>query len=190
MSLRRKDKVMQNGTETPGKAPPSLEVPQFIGGSPEKRVGPFHIPGCFCPDSSHGGVQPVWKLLRRDSLRVAPQLLSHVCMTLSAEALDILAYLKTDSGRFVSLPEISRRAGGRRRFEESPGWAKRLLPPLLEASLIEVNARGHYRFLAGSQPAALAKLTLPPAKFDAKIVGEDYFPTGEVHGIVDGNYFP
>ena len=64
------------------------------------------------------------------------------------------------------------------------------MPPLLDAGLIEVNGRGHYRFLAASQPPELAKLTLTPAKFDAKIVGEDYFPTGEVHGVVDGDYFP
>src|SRR5215469_1543146 len=90
------------------------------------------------------------------SVQVAFQLLSHICMTLSAEALDILAYLKTDSGRFFSLPEISRRAGGRRRFEETPGWAKRLVPQLQEAGLIEINPRGHYRLVAGTQPDAQA----------------------------------
>ena len=111
-------------------------------------------------------------------------------MTLSAEDLDILAYLKTDSGRFFSIPEISRRAGGRRRFEESPGWARRLLPQLLEAGLIEVNPRGHYRLLGTDQPAAQAKSTVMQPKLRAKIVNDDYFPTGEVNGIVGGDYFP
>src|SRR5215831_6571930 len=105
-------------------------------------------------------------------------------MTLSAEALDILAYLETDSGRFFSLSEISRQAGGRRRFEETPDWARRLLPQLLEAGQIEINPRGHYRLLAGTQPSAQAKSTPTPPKSD------DNFPTGVVHGIVGGDYFP
>ena len=116
-------------------------------------------------------------------------------MTLSAEALDILAYLETDSGRFFSLPEISRRAGGRRLFEETPGWARRLLPQLVEEGLVEINPRGHYRRLASTQPGtqtkAQAKSTpTPPAKRRAKIVHDDYFPSGEVQGIVGGDYFP
>lgn len=111
-------------------------------------------------------------------------------MTLSAEALDILAYLKTDSARFFSLPEISRRAGGRRQFEESPAWARRLLPQLLDAGLVEVNPRGHYRFLATAPPAAQAKSTVMPSKRRAKIVGDDYFPTVNVRGIVGEDYFP
>jgi hypothetical protein len=123
------------------------------------------------------------------SLRLALHLLSQNCMTLSAEALDILAYLKTDSGRFFSMAEISRRAGGRQRFEESPGWARRLLPQLLEANLVETNPRGHYRFFATAQPTAPAISTVAPPKRRA-IVGDDYFPSGKVHGIVAGDYFP
>jgi hypothetical protein len=111
-------------------------------------------------------------------------------MSLCAEALDILAYLKTDSGRFISMAEISRRAGGRRRFEESPSWAKRLLPPLLEAGLIEINARGHYRSLASGQTHGPAQSSPAPPKLRSKIVGDDYFPSGEVRGIVGGDYFP
>jgi hypothetical protein len=112
-------------------------------------------------------------------------------MTLSAEALDIVDYLKTASGRFVSLPEISRRAGGRQRFEASPGWAKRLLPCLLEAGLIEVNERGHCRSLSGAQSKGPAKpVAHAAAKGPTKIVGDNYFPTCELHGIVGGDYFP
>jgi hypothetical protein len=121
---------------------------------------------------------------------VALQLLSHICMTLSAEALEILAYLKTDSARFFSPAEISRRAGGRRRFEDTPGWARRLLPPLLEDGLIEVNARGHYRLLAASSPKLEAKSPPIRPKRLLRIVGDNYFPTSELHGIVGGDYFP
>ena len=116
--------------------------------------------------------------------------ISHL-MTLSAEALDILDYLNTASGRFVSLPEISRRAGGRQRFKASPGWAKMLLPSLLEAGLIEVNERGHCRSLSGAQSKEPAKPVAPAAaKRPSKIVGDNYFPTCELYGIVGGDYFP
>jgi len=112
-------------------------------------------------------------------------------MILRAEALEIIAYLKTDPGRFVSLPEISRRAGGRVRFEESPGWARNLMSPLLDAGLIEVNARGHYRVPARVEPHVSAKLATPaPHKSGAKIVGGDYFPTSKRPRIVEGDYFP
>jgi hypothetical protein len=116
-------------------------------------------------------------------------------MILSAEALEIINYLKTDPGRFVSLLEISRRAGGRRRFEQSRGWARNLMSPLIDAGLIEVNARGHYRATGSAQPhAALKASDAPtrrtPSKRQAKVVGEDYFPTNTGPQIVAGDYFP
>jgi hypothetical protein len=114
-------------------------------------------------------------------------------MILSADALDILAYLKTAPGKFVSMPEISRRAGGRRRFEESPGWARHLVSLLLEAGLVEVNARGHYRVPPSTQPQPHEPVKpTPPAsrKSRVKIVGDDYFPVTNRPIIVDGDYFP
>lgn len=114
-------------------------------------------------------------------------------MILSAEALDILGFLKTAPGKFVSMLEISRRAGGRRRFEESPGWAKNLMSPMMAEGLIEVNARGHYR-LKGivqtpSQPPT-APTSQTSRKPKAAIVGDDYFPTCDLPKIVAGDYFP
>jgi hypothetical protein len=111
-------------------------------------------------------------------------------MILNAEALEIIAYLKTDPGRFFSLLEISRRAGGRGRFHESPGWARNLMSPLLDAGLIEVNARGHYRVPASARPHAPAKPASPaPRKSPKKIVGDDYFPTSNRPRIIEGDYF-
>jgi hypothetical protein len=114
-------------------------------------------------------------------------------MVLSAEALEILTYLKTAHGKYVSILEISKRAGGRRRFEESPNWAKNLMSPMLDAGMIEVNARGHYRIppSANDQPKAPANPPSPaPRKPKAKIVGDDYFPTATTPRIVGGDYFP
>jgi hypothetical protein len=116
-------------------------------------------------------------------------------MILNAEMLDIIAYLKTAPNKFVSLQEISRRAGGRRRFEESPTWARNLMAPLLEAGLIEVNPRGHYRCL-GSTPSETkpqgqaTPASHAPRKPKARIVDGDYFPENQGPTIVGGDYFP
>ncbi len=115
-------------------------------------------------------------------------------MILNAEALDVLAYLKTIPGNFVSLAEISRRAGGRRRFDESPSWAKHLMLPLREAGLIEINARGHYRIVAEESSVAQEVIvrsasTAATWKTEAGIVGDDYFPKNEGPRIVAGDYF-
>ena len=116
-------------------------------------------------------------------------------MILNAEMLDIIAYLKTAPDKFVSLPEISRRAGGRKRFEETPDWAKNVMPPLLEAGLLEINSRGHYRHVGSAQPetkpaAPAAPVSSPRRKLKAAIVGDDYFPSSEGPSIIGGDYFP
>ena len=112
-------------------------------------------------------------------------------MTLSSEALDILAYLNAVSGKFVSMRELSLKAGGRRRYEESPGWARNLMQPLLEAGLIQVNERGQYRVPVSEEPQAPTK-TSPRPRRDcrAKIIGDDYFPSKVQPRIVGGDYFP
>ena len=119
-------------------------------------------------------------------------------MILSAEASEIVAYLKTANGKFVNLAEISRRAGGKRRFEEKPDWAKNHMSPLVDAGLLEVNARGHYRVppsrqaQAQPQPQPSAKPESPPPPRDkrGKVLGDDYFPSSEETRIVAGDYFP
>jgi hypothetical protein len=115
-------------------------------------------------------------------------------MMLSAEALEIITYLKTAPNKFVSMVEISRRAGGRRLFEDSQNWARNLMPRLLEAGLIEVNARGHYRYKVSAQPESNLQAAATPApgarRKRAKIVGEDYFPASQNPVIIGGDYFP
>ena len=120
-------------------------------------------------------------------------MLPTIGMMLSAEALEIIAYLKTAPGKFVSLREISLKAGGRRRFEESPDWARGLMQPLIEAGHIQVNARGHYRVAGSEPPPQAATRTGPRPPYDpaaAKVVGDDYFPSKKLQPIVAGDYFP
>ena len=115
-------------------------------------------------------------------------------MFLSADALDILAYLRTAPGKFFSMPQISRFAAGRRRFEDSPSWARSQMAPLLDAGLVQINERGHYCVpnLAKAVPHPEASPTTPlkgkpkiidgghspeSASRSPRIVGDDYFPS-------------
>jgi hypothetical protein len=114
-------------------------------------------------------------------------------MILNADALEIIAYLKTAGGKFVSMREISLKAGGRRRFEDTPDWARNLMQPLLEAGHIQVNSRGHYRAMVSEPPLPKAPTNArphPPRDLAKKVIGDDYFPSKEVQQIVGGDYFP
>lgn len=101
-------------------------------------------------------------------------------MILSSDELEIIEYLKSYDGGFVSLVEICRSAGGRKKYQESPQWARRLMSRLVDEKLIEVNERGHYRYLAESAP--------PPVENTS--VTEDYFAPAEKMNIVGDDYFP
>lgn len=116
-------------------------------------------------------------------------------MILSADALEIIAYLKTASGKFFSMAEITRRAAGRQRFEECPGWAKNQMGPLLDEGIVEMNARGHYRLVgkekSGHPAKPAATVSSHAGRKKARIVGDDYFPEPpRAPQIVGGDYFP
>ena len=99
-------------------------------------------------------------------------------MILSADELEILEYLKSWNGKPVPMMEIARRAGGRRKFEESPGWSRGMLQRLVEANLITVNERGHYSAII--QEAA-TPAPPPPAAFpEPAVVEGDYFPSADL----------
>ena len=100
-------------------------------------------------------------------------------MILSSDELEVLEYLKSWKGNHVSLVEICRSAGGRRKFRESPQWAKGLMARLVDSQMVSVNERGHYAFIMESSPA--------PVEAN---VPEDYFPTAQNAIIVGDDYFP
>jgi len=105
-------------------------------------------------------------------------------MTLSSDELEILEYLKSWKGNSISMVEICRCAGGRRKFRESPHWARPLMARLVESHLIEVNDRGHYRFNVPE--------TAQPVENVAPVnENENYFPTPkqQSQGVVGDNYF-
>jgi hypothetical protein len=105
-------------------------------------------------------------------------------MILSSDELEVLDYLKSFKGDYISMVEICRCAGGRNKYKDSPHWARRLMGRLVDEQLIEVNERGHYRTKPQTVPLetaangnALEDYFAPPES--ALIVGDDYFPPPE-----------
>lgn len=66
---------------------------------------------------------------------------------MTAEEREICIYLKGYPGQFVAGREISRRAGGKWRHRDNPGWATPVLEKLVEQGFVESDATGHYRLV-------------------------------------------
>lgn len=101
--------------------------------------------------------------------------------TFSSDELEILEYLKSWDGKYLSLVDISRNASGRQKFRDTPNWANGLMTRLIDAKLVEANERGHYRYIgkAESPEARPAAPALSKTSKTASIVGDDYFPATE-----------
>jgi hypothetical protein len=107
----------------------------------------------------------------------------NVNTTFSSDELEILEYLKSWDGKFLSLVDISRNASGRQKFRDTPNWANGLMGRLIDAKLVEANERGHYRYIGETKPpqpkARLTPAPQPQSNKTANIVGDDYFPATE-----------
>jgi len=64
---------------------------------------------------------------------------------MDADEREIYHFLKSWGNDFIAAREICRRAGGRRRFNEDPEWAKPVLLRMEERGILESNSTGHYR---------------------------------------------
>ena|ERR1700759_3028536 len=63
------------------------------------------------------------------------------------EEKEILEYLKSLPGQFISGREIARRAGGKWRHRENPKWAMPFIQKLVEKKILESDSTGHYRLI-------------------------------------------
>src|SRR5437899_2090569 len=70
---------------------------------------------------------------------------------MDADEQDICNYLKSWPRQFVSVREICRRAGGKRRFREDQYWANPALSRLVEEGLVETDSAGHYRLVTAEK---------------------------------------
>lgn len=57
----------------------------------------------------------------------------------------ICDYLRGMRRQFVSAREICRRADTKKRWQQDPRWAIRLLTTMVDKKLIETDSLGHYR---------------------------------------------
>jgi len=64
---------------------------------------------------------------------------------MDADERDIFQFLKSWGSQYLAAREICRRAGGRRRFNEEPDWAKPVLLRMEERGILESNATGQFR---------------------------------------------
>ena len=64
---------------------------------------------------------------------------------MDADERDIFRFLKSWGSQFVSVREICRRAGNKRRFQEEPDWARLTLIRMAGRGILESNATGHFR---------------------------------------------
>src|SRR5215471_17566452 len=64
---------------------------------------------------------------------------------MDADEREICLYLKGFPNQFVSYAEISKRAGGKRRYRQDPEWATPILSRLVEKGIVESDSTGHYQ---------------------------------------------
>src|SRR5262249_35058813 len=71
----------------------------------------------------------------------------HLHHAMDSDEREICLYLKGWPGQFVSVAEITRRAGGKRRGRQDPNWAVPVLTRLVEKGILEADSTGHYRLI-------------------------------------------
>src|SRR3954453_19331170 len=64
---------------------------------------------------------------------------------MDADEKEILDFLKSYPGQYVSAKEICKRAGGKWRFREDEKWALPVLQRMAEKALVEADTTGHFR---------------------------------------------
>jgi DNA-binding IclR family transcriptional regulator len=64
---------------------------------------------------------------------------------MDADEREIFYFLKTWGSEFISVKEVARRAGGKKKFYQNPEWARPLLMRMQERGLVESDTTGRYR---------------------------------------------
>src|SRR6266508_3093265 len=67
---------------------------------------------------------------------------------MDADEREVYYYVKSWGREFVSAREISRRAGGKHKFRQTPDWAKPVIARMLERGILESDNASHYRLKA------------------------------------------
>ncbi len=99
---------------------------------------------------------------------------------MDADERDVCLYLRSFPGQFVSFKDISRRAGGKRRYREEPEWASPVLAKLVEKALIESDSTGHYRLKLRSQDPKANRWVSPQIRRILEKSGKEFDGVFEV----------
>ena len=83
---------------------------------------------------------------------------------MDADERDVCLYLKGFPSQYVSFAEISRRAGGKRRYRQEPEWATPVLSRMVEKGIIESDSTGHYRLKIRPKKDRSARWVSPQIK--------------------------
>jgi len=108
---------------------------------------------------------------------------------MDADEREVYYYLKSWGHEFVAAREISRRAGGKHRFRQSPEWAQPVIARMVERGILESDESGHYRLKAASKKEKKKRHWVSPQV--AKILkdsGKDFSEAIKVDEDLDAYY--
>jgi hypothetical protein len=100
---------------------------------------------------------------------------------MDADERDICLYLKGFPAQFVSFGEISRRAGGKRRYRVEPEWATPILGRLVEKGIVESDSTGHYRLKGRPKREKPARWVSPEIRQILEKSGKDFNQVFEIN---------
>ena len=86
----------------------------------------------------------------------------------------ILQYLKAAPEAYVSLRQIARKAGGKRKYAQSPTWAHPIVLRMVEQGLLETDSFGHYRIKLQKKTGAKTASLAPHIAEILKKSGQDF----------------
>jgi hypothetical protein len=80
---------------------------------------------------------------------------------MDAEEREIYYFLKSWKTQFISAREICRRAGGKKRFQQSQEWAKPFLIRMVDRGILETDNSGHYRIRPPREKGGMKRWVSP-----------------------------
>ncbi len=102
---------------------------------------------------------------------------------------DIFYYLKGWKNQFVSPHEICRRAGGKKRYEEEPDWAKPVLVRMAEKRILETDPAGYYRIKPAPKDGKAKRWVSPQVARILKSSGKDFSEVIKIDDADDDSYY-
>ena len=101
---------------------------------------------------------------------------------LDADEREIVEFLKSMPGQYVSIREVCRRAGGKRKFMEDPNWAKMPLLRLIEKGVAESDTTGHFRLVSEEKKKKPKRWLSPQMKKILEESGKEFHETDDEGG--------